>query len=398
MRRTAGWLLLLVTLWGCSNTVLVPVPPRMELKEYGTLGVTEFLELHPRRQRTGDARASVAHPCGTAGDAPGGAGQPRGLACHGRQPPARPEALEKIGAKYGVDAIFVGEITYSEPKTNININSTSKLEGSARTDVRGDISARLVETRTGAAVWSSSAWATRQVGRVDVSGYQGREHDNAQFGCPRRHGADARLPPHRGLPAKHGAPEGEIAARPLEHPAANGAIRGTLYALTIGLAAAVWLVPWLLLGRKEAPLLLLPVSIPPMIAAAGYAGRAEARLALAAVAHPRSVRHPPRVAGLRQSPSVGDNRLCDPRNTDDGGRFDRRVARKTQGTPPGLGRAMIIRGGCHCGNIRFSLSWEPDPAEIPARACICSFCTKHGGVWTSNPRASSTWRSRIPSA
>jgi hypothetical protein len=33
-----------------------------------------------------------------------------------------------------------------------------------------------------------------------------------------------------------------------------------------------------------------------------------------------------------------------------------------------------------------SLSWEPDPAEIPARACSCSFCTKHGGVWTSNPQ------------
>jgi hypothetical protein len=40
---------------------------------------------------------------------------------------------------------------------------------------------------------------------------------------------------------------------------------------------------------------------------------------------------------------------------------------------------------CHCGNISFSLTWEPDPAEIPARACSCSFCTKHGGVWTSNP-------------
>jgi hypothetical protein len=47
---------------------------------------------------------------------------------------------------------------------------------------------------------------------------------------------------------------------------------------------------------------------------------------------------------------------------------------------------MIIHGGCHCGNIRFSLSWVPDPAEIPARACDCSFCTKHGGVWTSNPQ------------
>ena len=46
---------------------------------------------------------------------------------------------------------------------------------------------------------------------------------------------------------------------------------------------------------------------------------------------------------------------------------------------------MLIRGRCHCGNIAFSLTWEPAPAEIPARACGCSFCTKHGGVWTSNP-------------
>jgi len=46
---------------------------------------------------------------------------------------------------------------------------------------------------------------------------------------------------------------------------------------------------------------------------------------------------------------------------------------------------MLIHGKCHCGNIAFSLTWEPDPAEIPARACTCSFCTKHGGVWTSTP-------------
>lgn len=45
---------------------------------------------------------------------------------------------------------------------------------------------------------------------------------------------------------------------------------------------------------------------------------------------------------------------------------------------------MLIRGRCHCGNIAFTLTWDPDPLEIPARACTCSFCTKHGGVWTSN--------------
>jgi hypothetical protein len=46
---------------------------------------------------------------------------------------------------------------------------------------------------------------------------------------------------------------------------------------------------------------------------------------------------------------------------------------------------MLIHGKCHCGNIAFALTWEPDPIEIPARACTCSFCTKHGGVWTSKP-------------
>ena len=46
---------------------------------------------------------------------------------------------------------------------------------------------------------------------------------------------------------------------------------------------------------------------------------------------------------------------------------------------------MLITGSCHCGNISFTLDWMPDPVEIPARACGCSFCVKHGGVWTSCP-------------
>jgi hypothetical protein len=46
---------------------------------------------------------------------------------------------------------------------------------------------------------------------------------------------------------------------------------------------------------------------------------------------------------------------------------------------------MVIHGSCHCGNIRFELDWQPEPAVIPARACGCSFCVKHGGVWTSCP-------------
>ncbi len=46
---------------------------------------------------------------------------------------------------------------------------------------------------------------------------------------------------------------------------------------------------------------------------------------------------------------------------------------------------MVISGKCHCGNLAFTLVWEPSPEAIAARACGCSFCVKHGGVWTAYP-------------
>ena len=46
---------------------------------------------------------------------------------------------------------------------------------------------------------------------------------------------------------------------------------------------------------------------------------------------------------------------------------------------------MTIHGRCHCGNIRYQLRW-PDEA-IPARACGCTFCVKHRGVWTAHAEA-----------
>ena len=45
---------------------------------------------------------------------------------------------------------------------------------------------------------------------------------------------------------------------------------------------------------------------------------------------------------------------------------------------------MQIEGKCHCGNISYTLRWPGDGAEIPVRVCGCTFCTKHGGAWTSH--------------
>jgi hypothetical protein len=45
---------------------------------------------------------------------------------------------------------------------------------------------------------------------------------------------------------------------------------------------------------------------------------------------------------------------------------------------------MRIEGKCHCGNITYLLAWPGAAATIPVRACSCTFCTKHGGVYTSH--------------
>jgi hypothetical protein len=46
-----------------------------------------------------------------------------------------------------------------------------------------------------------------------------------------------------------------------------------------------------------------------------------------------------------------------------------------------------ILGSCHCGTVQFTLAWPDATPRVPARACGCSFCIKHGGVWTSHPAA-----------
>jgi hypothetical protein len=171
MRRLAA-LVGLLLLWGCSSTrtVTVDVPPKMELKRFGTIGVVEFASnydaaTNARATREFQAHIHSAQP-GTRLLELGG--REALLAAVGaRQLDA--DALRRIGDKHGVDAVFVGDIAYSDPKTEIKINDLSRLDGAARTEVRGDLQVRLLETKSGASVWSGSSWARRQVSKMTVS-------------------------------------------------------------------------------------------------------------------------------------------------------------------------------------------------------------------------------------
>lgn len=166
------WLLTL--LWGCSKTILVPVPPRMDLKQYGTIGLIQFTT---NSDPVMNAFATQQFQEHVQGAYPGTPllelGSKEAVLAAVGTTGFDAETMTKIGKKYGVSAVFIGEVVYSDPKTDIRITDINKLDGALRTEVRGDVSGKLMETQAGASVWSSSAWAKRQITGVIVSPKRG---------------------------------------------------------------------------------------------------------------------------------------------------------------------------------------------------------------------------------
>lgn len=173
--RQITLLILAALLAACaSKTVVVSVPPRVDLRPYGTVGIMDFASnsdaaVNARATRKFEEEVQAAQP-GTRfvelGDR-----QAVLAAIGSRQLDL--DAYKKIARKYGVSAVFIGDIAYSDPQADIKLADLQKLEGGMRAEIRGDISSRLMETATGASVWTSSAWARRQLGTVNVSAEHG---------------------------------------------------------------------------------------------------------------------------------------------------------------------------------------------------------------------------------
>ena len=167
-------LLTLLFCWGCSNTILVPVPPRMDLKKYGTIGLIQFTTNSDPALNTFATQQFQEHIQGAFPGTPIldlGTKETVLAAIGATQLDA--DAMTQIGKKYRVSAVFLGEIVYSDPKTDVQVSDITKLNGSIRTEIRGDVSSKLMETQVGASVWSSSAWAKRQLTGVTVSPTRG---------------------------------------------------------------------------------------------------------------------------------------------------------------------------------------------------------------------------------
>jgi hypothetical protein len=154
----------------CSHTVVVPVPPRVDLRGYSSIGIVEF---DSNSERAISARATRQFQEQIQAAQPGTRfielGERQALLASLGAKQLDAPTLRRIGQQYGVAAVFLGDIAYSEPRVDVKISDIAKMEGGVRAEIRGDMSARLFETATGASVWSNSSWARRQLGAVSVS-------------------------------------------------------------------------------------------------------------------------------------------------------------------------------------------------------------------------------------
>ncbi len=171
-KRGIAVVLTLAFLSGCaSKTVLVHVPPQLDMGAYATTGIIEFaanadaaIAKHATRQFQESVQR--AQP-GTRFIEIGS--REHVLAAVGARE-LDTEAIRKIGQKYGVAALFLGEITYSDPKVDIVVFDPYEAAGCSQGRGQG----RHVEPAHGNEFrrerLSSSSWAKRQLGSVRVSG------------------------------------------------------------------------------------------------------------------------------------------------------------------------------------------------------------------------------------
>lgn len=158
---------------GCSSSPPQPkvwIPPRVDLERFGTLGMIEFATPTPdglgamasREFLAAIHEAQPGTPVLELGD------QRRLLAAVSGHA-LDPDTIRAIGEKYRVDAIILGTMQSQKVEPNVSFDSAVQwMKASA--ELESGLDARILDTRTGATVWSTTARARTELARFGVSG------------------------------------------------------------------------------------------------------------------------------------------------------------------------------------------------------------------------------------
>ena len=171
MRITAKPILilfLLIIVAGCAARQTVMVPPRIDLTQHEMIGVIDFKttqkgELGPlvTRRFTEAARQDQ----GLVRIVGFGSEKEVLRSIDGER--LSQEVLQALGRERGVRTILIGELVVSDIRPDLRLTSGLR-SGSLSAKVDATLAVELIETATGASIWSSSARATRSVGHISV--------------------------------------------------------------------------------------------------------------------------------------------------------------------------------------------------------------------------------------
>jgi hypothetical protein len=160
----------LLLLFGCGTpTVKVQVPPRVNLKSWPLIGVVDFTtNANPPMGKEATEKfiqnLEAAQPGARLLELGSGERILREL----NRNAFDPATIKAMGARYGVAAVLVGHFEVSGMTPDISL-SPSADSFSASAKVNSDLSAKLLETATGATVWSNGAHGRWSLGGLHFS-------------------------------------------------------------------------------------------------------------------------------------------------------------------------------------------------------------------------------------
>jgi hypothetical protein len=159
-----------VLLTACSSTktVQVAVPPRVDLSRYQTIGLVAFKsnanqDLERLSTQKFLEEVQAAQPGTRVVEL--GSEEELLASVGGRNWDAK--TLRAVGEQHGVDAVVTGRLDMEKAKQKVQL-STMLKNLSASKEVNVALSTRLVETGTGATMWTDSARVTTDVAHVSL--------------------------------------------------------------------------------------------------------------------------------------------------------------------------------------------------------------------------------------
>jgi hypothetical protein len=172
MRRTSTVVLALAGLlaFGCAHRAMVEVPPRVDLREFETIGIVEF---ESTAKGNLSAFATQRFIEALQESQPGvrvlELGPASKLGVTDKSGRIDHETVQAIGEKYRVDAVIIGDLTVKDVRPRVDVLHTITTM-SVSADVDAALSARVLEATRGATVWTRSASSTRTVAQVGMGG------------------------------------------------------------------------------------------------------------------------------------------------------------------------------------------------------------------------------------